>query len=126
MEYFKGLFFLTTNRIGHIDDAFLSRVNIVIGYDPLNDEKRNQIWNGFFAKLQSDMENRKKEGKTPIIQVDKYAKKYLLNDEAVKALKWNGREVQFCPDTVRFLVCVFNQGRIDSQCFSNGDITCAL
>lgn len=26
MEYFTGLLFLTTNRVGHIDDAFISRV----------------------------------------------------------------------------------------------------
>ena len=25
MEYFRGLVFLTTNRVGHIDDAFISR-----------------------------------------------------------------------------------------------------
>ena len=94
MEYFKGIFFLTTNRIGHIDDAFLSRVNIVIGYDPLTDEKRARIWNGFFGKLQKDMERRKQDGSKPIIQVSKYAKQYVLYDEEIKALEWNGREIR--------------------------------
>ncbi|KAF2229533.1 P-loop containing nucleoside triphosphate hydrolase protein [Viridothelium virens] len=94
MEYFKGIFFLTTNRIGHIDDAFLSRVNIVIGYDPLSDEKRARIWNGFFNKLQKDMERWKQDGIKPIIQVSKYAKQYILYDEEIKALQWNGREIR--------------------------------
>lgn len=94
MEYFKGLFFLTTNRIGQIDDAFLSRVSLVVGYEPLTDDKRKQIWNGFFAKLQSDMDRRKKEGKTPIIEVNRYAKQYLIQDPEVKELQWNGRDIR--------------------------------
>ncbi|KAI9655727.1 MAG: hypothetical protein M1821_005162 [Bathelium mastoideum] len=94
MEYFKGVFFLTTNRVGHIDDAFLSRVAVIIGYDPLSDERRARIWNGFFAKLQKDMERRKQEGSKPIIQVSKYAKQYVLYDEEIKALEWNGREIR--------------------------------
>ncbi|KAI7332767.1 hypothetical protein KC315_g4505 [Hortaea werneckii] len=33
MEYFRGLLFLTTNRVGQIDDAFMSRVHMAIGYE---------------------------------------------------------------------------------------------
>lgn len=40
MEYFKGLLFLTTNRVGQIDDAFISRVHVAIGYDKLNVETK--------------------------------------------------------------------------------------
>ena len=94
MEYFKGLFFLTTNRIGQIDDAFLSRVGLVIGYDELNDTSRAQIWNGFFSKLETDMKQRREKGKKPIIEIDRYAEKYILNDDEVRNLKWNGREIR--------------------------------
>lgn len=55
MEYFQGLLFLTTNRIGQIDDAFLSRIHVVIGYTPLTEEQRAAIWKGFFRKLEHDM-----------------------------------------------------------------------
>ena len=94
MEYFQGLFFLTTNRIGQIDDAFLSRVSLVIGYDELNDTSRAQIWKGFFEKLETDMEEKRKKGKKPIIEIDRYAKKYVLHDDEVRNLKWNGREIR--------------------------------
>lgn len=91
MEYFQGLLFLTTNRIGQIDDAFLSRTHVVIGYTTLDEAKRKRIWNGFFKKLERDMAVSKRG---PKIEISKYAKEYVLNDEGVKALKWNGREIR--------------------------------
>ena len=90
MEYFRGIFFLTTNRVGQIDDAFLSRVSVVLQYDHLSDDTRKKIWQGFFKKLQKDTEisgGRK-------IEVDKYAQKFVLNDESVRDLRWNGREIR--------------------------------
>ena len=94
MEYFKGLFFLTTNRVGQIDDAFLSRVNVVIGYNKINNDMRGQIWNRFFAKLEDDMKRNQHEGKKPLIEIDKYARKYVLHDKEVQDLEWNGREIR--------------------------------
>lgn len=109
MEYFRGLLFLTTNRVGQIDDAFLSRVTAVLQYDHLTDDVRKKIWEGFFRKLEKDGErkilNKDAEGKSlkkgsdefhdqRKIEIDKYARKYVLNDEEVKKLKWNGREIR--------------------------------
>jgi ATP-dependent Clp protease ATP-binding subunit ClpA len=92
MEYFQGLLFLTTNRIGQIDDAFLSRVHVVIGYAPLDEAKRKRIWNGFFENLERDMMGPSRDG--PKIEVSKYAREYVLNDKEVKDLKWNAREIR--------------------------------
>lgn len=55
MEYFQGLLFLTTNRVGQVDDAFISRVHVAIGYEALNPDTRSKIWQGFFAKLAREM-----------------------------------------------------------------------
>lgn len=57
IEYFGGLLFLTTNRVGHIDDAFMSRVHAVIGFDPLDGARREKIWDSLLAKL-----NRERKG----------------------------------------------------------------
>ena len=76
--------------MGQIDDAFLSRVSIVLQYDHLSDDTRKKIWQGFFDKLQRDAElpgGRK-------IKVDKYAQKFVLNDPEFENLKWNGREIR--------------------------------
>ena len=94
MEYFRGLLFLTTNRIGQIDDAFLSRVHVVIGYGPLDDEKRKRIWQGFFRKLERDMQKWSKESNESKVELSKYAREYVLEDKEIQDLKWNGREIR--------------------------------
>jgi hypothetical protein len=47
LEYFEGIMFLTTNRIGSIDAAFKSRIHLSISYPPLNAAARRQIWENF-------------------------------------------------------------------------------
>lgn len=86
MEYFKGLLFLTTNRVGQIDDAFISRVHVAIGYDKLNAETRKKIWNGFFQKLA-----RERAGK---IQIAPDAKKWVLATTGERQAQLNGRDIR--------------------------------
>ena len=82
MEYYRGLLFLTTNRVGHFDDAFVSRIHVVISYEDLNQEGRAKIWNGFFDKLEQEREN---------ISITARAKKLLLEECKIP---WNGREIR--------------------------------
>lgn len=51
IEYFNGIFFLTTNRVGTIDEAFQSRLHITLGLDPLSVDDRRQIWYYFIKDL---------------------------------------------------------------------------
>ena len=98
IEYFRGLLFLTTNRVGQIDDAFLSRVTVVLQYDHLTDDARKKIWTGFLKKIQQGSDPRGSEGDESDdnrkIEVDRYARTYILNDPEVKDLQWNGREIR--------------------------------
>ncbi|KAJ5337097.1 uncharacterized protein N7506_005119 [Penicillium brevicompactum] len=84
MEYFKGLLFLTTNRVGQIDDAFISRIHIAIEYQKLNEETRRKVWNGFFRKLKAD--------RTSKIQIELGAKKWILDTAGETQL--NGRDIR--------------------------------
>ena len=90
LEYFAGLLFLTTNRVGHIDDAFISRASIVLEYGQLTHEIRKKIWEVFFKKvgIEAELAGGSK------VEVDRYARKYVLNDEEVRDLHWNGREIR--------------------------------
>lgn len=45
LEYFNGLLFLTTNRVGDIDEAIVSRCIAMIRFHPPGDEDRRRIWN---------------------------------------------------------------------------------
>lgn len=86
MEYFRGLLFLTTNRVGQIDDAFVSRVHMAIGYDRLSPKFRRNIWEGFFRKLELERAGR--------ILVGPSAKKFVLHDEEIQKIELNGREIR--------------------------------
>ena len=86
MEYFQGLLFLTTNRVGQIDDAFISRVHVAISYKALDAEDRARIWNGFFRKLV-----RERAGK---IQIAPDAKKWVLSTTDKEQADLNGRDIR--------------------------------
>ncbi|KAL9115721.1 MAG: hypothetical protein Q9227_000089 [Pyrenula ochraceoflavens] len=71
---------------GQIDDAFESRLHAIIEYKPLDDETRDKIWESFFEKLLKD-----KQGK---VIVGPNARRFVLENEAIKSLRWNGREIR--------------------------------
>jgi hypothetical protein len=48
MDYFRGMMFLTTNRIEVIDDAVISRITLNIKYPDLTDDVRKLIWKSKF------------------------------------------------------------------------------
>ncbi|EPE32588.1 P-loop containing nucleoside triphosphate hydrolase [Glarea lozoyensis ATCC 20868] len=50
LEYYEGIMFLTTNRAGNIDRAFLSRINVMIHFNPPDQDSRAQIWKLFISK----------------------------------------------------------------------------
>lgn len=86
MEYYQGIMFLTTNRIGTFDDAFTSRIHISVHFPKLTEEDRKQIWYNFFAKLERE------RGKT--IRVPIEAKDYATRGRDVRLVEWNGREIR--------------------------------
>lgn len=85
MEYYRGILFLTTNRVGHFDDAFISRIHVIIRYDDLEPEDREKIWRLFFAKLKTERKD---------IEVDTDAKSYVFKNADMRKNKWNGREIR--------------------------------
>jgi SpoVK/Ycf46/Vps4 family AAA+-type ATPase len=50
LEYYSGIFFLTTNRIKDIDDAFHSRIHVTVNYPDLSQGSRRCIWEAFLGK----------------------------------------------------------------------------
>lgn len=44
LEYHQGVLFLTSNRAKNIDQAFLSRISVVLHYPDATEQKRVQIW----------------------------------------------------------------------------------
>jgi hypothetical protein len=89
MDYFKGILFLTSNRIGSFDEAFMSRIHLQIGYDLLDDAARKKIWENNFDKLKEEHALGRR-----LIEHDYDAKEYVRRSPEVRELQWNGREIR--------------------------------
>ncbi|KAH8586747.1 hypothetical protein B0O99DRAFT_700889 [Bisporella sp. PMI_857] len=76
MEYYRGILFLTTNRVGYFDPAFFSRIHVYIGYKPVDLEGRKRIWLQFFQKLELERAGE--------VVVKAGAKKYIFSDDVLK------------------------------------------
>lgn len=98
LEYYQGLLFLTSNRVGTFDDAFVSRIHVVIHYPDFTNEKRCQIWEIFFNKLEREKENIKFTQRT----VD-----YAKESKEIQSLGWNGREIRNGMYNIIFNVCAW-------------------
>lgn len=85
LEFYDGILFLTTNRVGMFDDAFISRVHVQLYYPDFTDEERQRIWKTFIDKLAKEKGN--------YIRLNIDAKEYIRGAE-LKSLKWNGREIR--------------------------------
>ena len=55
LEYFNGLLFMTTNRVGDIDDAILSRCIAVIDYQPPGPEDARRLWATLAEQLGAEL-----------------------------------------------------------------------
>ncbi|KAF2401891.1 P-loop containing nucleoside triphosphate hydrolase protein [Trichodelitschia bisporula] len=51
LEYFQGILFLTTNRVGTFDEAFQSRIHVALKYDELTPRARKTVWRDFLEKV---------------------------------------------------------------------------
>ncbi|KLO07072.1 P-loop containing nucleoside triphosphate hydrolase protein [Schizopora paradoxa] len=54
LEYFRGILFLTTNRVRAFDEAFQSRIHVSLRYLDLTSDAKSQIWVAFFKKARAD------------------------------------------------------------------------
>ncbi|CAK7212183.1 hypothetical protein SCUCBS95973_001355 [Sporothrix curviconia] len=72
LEYYSGILFLTTNRVGTLDEAFKSRIHMSLYYPPLNRTQTLQIFEMNIRRIEEidrrrqesakwDMPERKKE-----------------------------------------------------------------
>lgn len=84
LEFYDGILFLTTNRVGAFDDAIMSRVHIQMFYPNLNAAQRLAVWYTFINKL---------EAEKPSMQA-KYAVKEYLRSGEMKDFEMNGREIR--------------------------------
>lgn len=54
IRYFRGILFLTTNRVRTFDEAFLSRIHVSLRYHDLDATAKRQIWVAFVKKTHAN------------------------------------------------------------------------
>ncbi|KAF4540684.1 uncharacterized protein LTHEOB_626 [Lasiodiplodia theobromae] len=91
LEYYDGLLFLTTNRVGTLDEAFRSRIHATLYYPPLNIEQTLAIWDVNMRRI--------KEFKQDGIDLDPQEIKSFAWDlwqwiEENNRTQWNGRQIR--------------------------------
>ncbi|KAG6355451.1 hypothetical protein INS49_003413 [Diaporthe citri] len=92
LEYYSGILFLTTNRVGTLDPAFRSRIHVTLYYRKLNRKRAIMIWKTNIRRLHKPNEDRAEQGLKTVEfdekSIVKYAEKHLAD------LKWNGRQIR--------------------------------
>ncbi|KAL7935954.1 hypothetical protein V8C35DRAFT_296461 [Trichoderma chlorosporum] len=91
LEYYAGILFLTTNRIGDFDEAFTSRIHISLYYPPLDKTSTREIF-----RLNLHIIRKRFEDKGRLINIKekdilKYATAYWKKHEN---MRWNGRQIR--------------------------------
>lgn len=92
LEYYYGILFLTTNRVGAIDDAFRSRLHLTLYYPKLTEAQTLKIWKTNFQRL--------KENNKLHVEGDGFSMAF--NDKKITAwvkkhwqeIQWNGRQIR--------------------------------
>lgn len=98
LEYYNGILFLTTNRVGTIDEAFKSRIHVSLYYPPLDKQQTVDIFEVNLRRLH-EIEAAKTASRldyTPL-EVDdgsiiKFAKRHFENH--APSQRWNGRQIR--------------------------------
>ncbi|KAK6431112.1 hypothetical protein LTR95_012728 [Oleoguttula sp. CCFEE 5521] len=87
LDYYSGILFLTTNRIGVIDDAFKSRIHLALYYDRLNKDQTMQVWKINLRHLSINQPNIKLD----MASIMRWASNFW---EENQQNPWNGRQIQ--------------------------------
>lgn len=98
VEYFRGILFLTSNRVDSLDPAFKTRITLALRYDTLDKAARNQVWINLLDS--SGLGDNVKKG--------------LINTEELAEHELNGREIKNC---IRLAMALAEE---DGEALNNG------
>ncbi|KAK7755498.1 hypothetical protein SLS62_002430 [Diatrype stigma] len=98
LEYYNGLLFLTTNRVGTIDEAFKSRIHMSLYYPPLDKTQTRDIFRLNIGKLREiEAQRHQMTGEPRLVikddEVVEFAARH-FEDHARSTGCWNGRQIR--------------------------------
>ncbi|KAL8836140.1 MAG: hypothetical protein Q9170_003033 [Blastenia crenularia] len=90
LEFYSGILFLTTNKVGHFDEAFKSRIHVSLYYPALNKRSTLRIWKMNLDRLGKSKKALEVEGE----EIYEYARKHFRELYKKGKTTWNGRQIK--------------------------------
>ena len=90
LEYYTGILFLTTNRVGAFDEAFKSRIHLPLYFPPLGERQTLSIWS---MNLERTLQRKKESLTVDKDEIMDFAMRHYKSSREKKA-NWNGRQIR--------------------------------
>jgi len=97
LEYYNGVLFLTTNRVGVLDEAIKSRVHLHLKYDQLDELQTLEIFRHNIGRLQKiELQRQDPADRLFILEKDvlDFALAHYRTSDGQGMGKWNGRQIR--------------------------------
>ena len=94
LDYYSGILFLTTNRVGALDPAFKSRIHVSLYYPKLTREVSTKIWKSHIRKAKDYFEDKGESYTLRKREIIDFLKQHFKGLKEEKAEPWNGRQIR--------------------------------
>ncbi|KAI1458496.1 hypothetical protein F4805DRAFT_456837 [Annulohypoxylon moriforme] len=91
LEYYAGILFLTTNRIGDFDEAFSSRIHISLHYPALDYNSTIEIFELNWRLMKARFTHKNRTLDIDTVKITGFIADYWHNQ---KDARWNGRQIR--------------------------------
>ncbi|KAG4222659.1 hypothetical protein PC116_g28867, partial [Phytophthora cactorum] len=108
LEYYAGILFLTTNRVGDFDEAFASRIHISLYYPELGRKETLEVFKLNLQLIRDRFENKPRKFTPDEIEIGAFAQEYWDNNPFDH---WNGRQIRNACQTALALAEYEAQGK---------------
>ncbi|KAK0379909.1 hypothetical protein CLIM01_02702 [Colletotrichum limetticola] len=105
LEYYAGILFLTSNRVGAIDPAFKSRIQMSLSYNDLDLPVTLKIYEKFIKRAKEEQRSTRTQNfKIKEKEIMSFAEKHYNRLELEGRYTWNGRQIRNAFQTAIALV----------------------
>ncbi|KAI0857717.1 hypothetical protein F4860DRAFT_527686 [Xylaria cubensis] len=91
LEYYTGILFLTTNRIGDFDEAFASRIHMSLYYPELDEAKTKKVFKLNLDLIQERFDKQGRRIMYDASSIEDFATKHFSEHPYSR---WNGRQIR--------------------------------
>jgi hypothetical protein len=124
LEYYAGILFLTTNRIGDFDEAFASRIHMSLYYPELDEAKTRKVFTLNLDLIEQRFRRQGRKITYDASSIESFAGHHFNN---FRYNRWNGRQIRNLCQTALALAEFDAHGRgIDAKIKSDATIQLQL